>query len=263
VDPTRYFEEHWREIDPERLDRYELMFAWRPEHGVLIAPARIEAGQTVLDFGSGPGQLAVELAGRVGAGGHVHGVDLNADFVARSTQRAAEAGLAERITFHHVTGNELPLEGGSIDRVICKNVLEYVPDLDATLRELRRVQPEGALLHAIDSDWGFVVVEPWSPEAVTEFFGAAAHAFREPNIGRKLRAALVRAGYRDIQVAMQPIMDTSGLTQILLQNMASYVREFETLPVARVEELLGQAREAVDRGEYLFVLPQFLITGTA
>ncbi|MDJ0866105.1 MAG: hypothetical protein QNK03_08355 [Myxococcota bacterium] len=39
MDPSRCFEEHWREIDPERLDRYELMFSWRPEHDALIAPA--------------------------------------------------------------------------------------------------------------------------------------------------------------------------------------------------------------------------------
>lgn len=263
VDPSRYFEEHWREIEPERLDRYELMFTWRPEQDVLIAPAGIQAGQTVLDFGSGPGQLAVELAQRVGAGGHVHGVDLNEDFVARSRQRAEDAGLADQLTFHHVTDGALPFENDSMDRVVCKNVLEYVPDLDATLRELHRVQPEDALLHVIDSDWGFVVVEPWSPEEVAEFFGAAAHAFREPNIGRKLRAALLRAGYRDIEVAMQPIIDTSGRTQALLKNMASYVREFETLSVARLEELMGQVGEAVDRDEYLFVLPQFLITGKA
>jgi ubiquinone/menaquinone biosynthesis C-methylase UbiE len=218
MDPNRYFEEHWREIEPERLERYELMFTWRPEHEALIAPAHIQAGQTVLDFGSGPGHLAVELADRVGADGHVHGVDVNADFVARSRQRAEGAGLADRLTFHHVTGHELPLEDDSMDRVICKNVLEYVPDLGATLGELRRVQPEGAL-----------------PEVVSEFFGAAAHAFREPNIGRKLRAALLRAGYRDVEVAVQPVVDTSGITRVVLQNMASYIRGFETLPVARVE----------------------------
>jgi len=263
MDPSHYFTEHWREIEPERLERYELMFAWRPEHEALIAPARIAAGQTVLDFGSGPGHLAVELARRVGAGGHVHGVDLNSDFVARSRSRAETAGLADHLTFHHVTEGGLPIANDSMDRVICKNVLEYVPDLDATLHELHRVQPEGALFHAIDSDWGFVVVEPWPPEVVAEFFGAAAHAFREPNIGRKLRAALLRAGYSDVEVAMQPIIDTSGITQVLLQNMASYIREFEALSVARVEELMGQVSEAVDRGEYLFVLPQFLITGRA
>jgi len=263
MDPDRYFEEHWREIETERLDRYELMFAWRPEQEALIAPARIQAGQTVLDFGSGPGHLSAELARRVGTSGHVHGVDLNLDFVQRSRERAEAAGLSDRVSFHHVSGRDLPLKDDSMDRVICKNVLEYVPDLDATLGELHRVQPEGGLLHAIDSDWGFVVVEPWPPEVVVEFFGAAAHAFREPNIGRKLRTALLRAGYQDIAVAMQPLIDTSGITQVLLQNMASYIRQFETLPPSRVEELMSQVSEAVDRGEYLFILPQFLVTGTA
>jgi ubiquinone/menaquinone biosynthesis C-methylase UbiE len=263
MDPSRYFHDHWREIEPERLDRYELIFAWRPEQEALLAPAGIREGQTVLDFGSASGQLALELARRVGASGHVHGADINAEFVARARERAEAAGLADRLTFHHLKGEKLALDDASIDRVICKNVLEYVPDLDATLRELRRLQPEGALLHAIDSDWSFVVVEPWAPEVVDEFFRAAAPAFRDPNIGRRLRAALLRAGYRDVQVAVHPIVDTTGLTQVLLQNMVGYIRQFESLPAERVEELMAEVRGAVEAGEYLFVLPQFLVTGRA
>jgi ubiquinone/menaquinone biosynthesis C-methylase UbiE len=263
MDPSRYFQNHWREIEPERLERYELMFAWRPEQEALLAPAGIQEGQTLLDFGSASGQLAVELARRVGANGHVHGADINAEFVARARERAEAAGLADRLTFHHLKGEKLALDDASIDRVICKNVLEYVPDLDTTLRELRRLQPEGALLHAIDSDWSFVVVEPWTPDVVDEFFRAAAPAFRDPNTGRKLRAALLRAGYRDIQVAVHPVVDTTGLTQVLLHNMASYIRQFETLPVERVEELMAEVRGAVEADEYLFVLPQFLVTGSA
>jgi ubiquinone/menaquinone biosynthesis C-methylase UbiE len=263
MDPCRYFQDHWREIEPERLERYELMFAWRPEQEALLAPARIQEGQTVLDFGSASGQLALELARWVGSTGHVHGADINAEFVARARERAEAAGLTDRLTFHHLRGDKLTLDDASIDRVICKNVLEYVPDLDATLRELRRLQPEGALLHAIDSDWSFVVVEPWTPEVVDEFFRAAAPAFRDPNIGRKLRVALLRAGYHDLQVAVHPIVDTTGLTQVLLQNMVSYIRQFQTLSVERVEELMAEVRSAVEKGEYLFVLPQFLVTGRA
>ncbi|MDJ0847248.1 MAG: methyltransferase domain-containing protein [Myxococcota bacterium] len=263
MDLSHYFQDHWREIEPERLERYELIFTWRPEQEVLIAPARVGEGQTVLDFGAGPGHLAVELARRVGASGHVHGVDINRDFVERSRARAEAAGLADRLHFHHVAGETLPFEDGAMDRILCKNVLEYVPDLDATLGELHRVQRPGGLLHAIDSDWGFVVVEPWAPEVVVEFFAAAAHAFREPNIGRKLPAALQRAGYGDVEVAVQPIVDQTGLTRAVLENMASYIRQFGTLSSERLDALMGDVARAADAGEYFFVLPQFLVTGRA
>jgi hypothetical protein len=62
---------------------------------------------------------------------------------------------------------------------------------------------------------------------------------------------------------VQPVVDTTGLTQVLLQNMVSYIRQFETLPLERVEELMAEVRGAVEAGEYLFVLPQFLVTGSA
>jgi hypothetical protein len=119
------------------------------------------------------------------------------------------------------------------------------------------------LLHAIDSDWGFVVVEPWPPNVTAEFFAAAAPAFREPYIGRKLPAALRRAGFREIRVAVEPIVDTTGLSTIILENMAGYIAAFDTMPRVRVAALLAEARAAVDRKEYLFVLPQFLVTAAA
>jgi hypothetical protein len=45
--------------------------------------------------------------------------------------------------------------------------------------------------------------------------------------------------------------------------MVSYIRQFETLPLERVEELMTEVHGAVEAGEYLFVLPQFLVTGSA
>ena len=51
-----------------------------------------------------------------------------------------------------------------MDRLICKNVMEYVPDIDATLAEFRRVVKPGGIAHIIDSDWGMLVVEPLGHE---------------------------------------------------------------------------------------------------
>jgi len=256
-----YYTDHWVEIEDERIARYNLMFAWHPGQAPLLEPAGIAEGQTVLDFGSGPGHLTRELARRTGPSGHVHGVDVNAAFVEKSQQSAAEEEISEHLTFHHVeSGADIPLADASIDRVICKNVLEYVPDLASTLAEFHRVLRVGGRVHIIDSDWGFVVVEPWSPAKVTEFFDAAAPAFKEPNIGRKLPGALRETGFTDLSLQLQPVADMSGASMILLQNMVSYVRACGLMEEERLTALLAELQTGIEKEKYLFILPQFLVT---
>ena len=80
-----YYKDHWVEIEPDRLDRYEAQYAWGARGNRLIDGADIRVGHVVADYGCGPGFLSVELARRVGPGGQVLAFDVNADFVARIT----------------------------------------------------------------------------------------------------------------------------------------------------------------------------------
>ncbi len=258
-----YYTRHWREIEDERFARYEQMFVWREDMAALFEPADVKAGHTVLDFGCGPGYVAIEMARRVGATGHVHGVDLNERFIDSATSRAQVAGVADRISFHHVTDGRPPLADASVDRVICKNVLEYVPDAPAQIAELMRVLRPGGKIHLLDSDWAFVVVQPWEPDVVREFFAAAAPAFREPYIGRKLPGLLTDAGFEQIRVRIMAGADREGRLLPVLRNMASYAREFGTLPDERLDDLLSGAEAAIGRGHFLAILPQFVVTATA
>jgi len=256
----RFFTDHWLEIDDARLLRYEQMFQWRDGNRALLGPANLQPGQRVLDVGAGPGFFALGIADLVGPGGEVHGVDINARFVADANRRAAGR---DNVCFHQVADHRLPFSAGYFDRVVCKNVLEYVPDLDAMLAEARRVLKSGGRIHVIDSDWGFVIVEPWSKAVVDRFFEAAAPAFKEPHIGRKTPGALARAGFTEVAVAMLPVIDREGSAFAVLTNMASYINTFGTLAEGEVAALLGEARAAIDAGSYLFCLPQFLVTGMA
>ena len=257
MDIDTFFTDHWRTIEDERVERYEQMFVWHDAQKALLEPARIETGMRVLDLGSGPGFFAGGLAGIVGAEGQVDGADINARFVEDAQARFREDA---RINFHHVTDHRLPFADQTFDRVICKNVLEYVPDLTATLSELYRVTKEGGLVHVIDSDWGFVIVHPWSTETTTEFFKAASPAFNEPYIGRLVPGKLQDAGFKAPGVRLSPFVDQSGRGLHVLRNMASYIATFETMAPEKVEALLGEVQQTQEQGQFLFCLPQFLIT---
>lgn len=262
MNEATYYKDHWVEIEPERIEAYEQMFEWRPQNAPLLEPAELAPGQTVVDYGCGPGGLAVELARRVAPTGRVHGVDLNPLFLERAAARARREGVEELVRWHRTDGDKLPLESALADRLVCKNVMEYVPDVAAALAEFRRVVKPGGLVHVIDSDWGLFAVEPLGAERMAELFAAAAPAYRTPHIGRKLYGAMRAAGLRDVKVKMLANADTKGFTAPIVFNMLGYARASGRLPAAVLDALAADVKRALADESFLLILPQFLVTGT-
>jgi len=97
-------------------------------------------GTTVLDLGCGGGFMAEALARR---GAAVIGVDPVAEVVAAAREHALLAGLA--IDYRVGVGEAIPLADGSVDHVVCVDVLEHVADLDRVLDEIVRVLRPGGL----------------------------------------------------------------------------------------------------------------------
>ena len=99
-------------------------------------------GETVLDLGCGGGFMAEALAER---GANVIGVDPVEAAVVAARAHAGEAGLA--IDYRVGSGEAIPLADGSIDCVVCVDVLEHVADIDRVLDEIVRVlKPDGLFL---------------------------------------------------------------------------------------------------------------------
>lgn len=257
-----FFRDHWVTIEPERIERYERMFAWSGAYERMLEPAQIGPGQVVADFGCGPGHTAIELARRVGEGGHVHAMDINAELVARTLAKAQAEGVAERVTGHHLTGGALPLAPDTLDRLISKSVLVYVDDPLAAFQEFHRVTRPGGIVHAVDSDWGTTIVEPVPLEQWRTFLAAASHAFRTPLIGRRMLGLARQAGFAEARLQIAATPDTKGVYVNLVHNLAGYAREGGTLDEAEIQAVVDLVEQAVTDGTYLAINPQFMVTAT-
>ena len=117
------------------------------------------------------------------------------------------------------------------------------------------------LIAAVDSDYGFVFIEPLEPDEVRELFDAAAPAFREPSIGRKLRGLMLSAGLVDVSVmVMAGEPDTQGFTCGVIDGYLRYGRTFDRISEHRANELARRLDKALVDGTYAVMIPQFFVT---
>ncbi len=109
----------------------------------------IVPGQTVLDFGSGPGHYALAAARVVGDAGTVHALDIHPKAIEMVDRKAAELKLSnvESIYSDLHTG----LDDGSVDAVLLFNVLRGRSDVRLMLEELHRILKHDGSVHVRDS----------------------------------------------------------------------------------------------------------------
>jgi len=110
---------------------------------------RLEAGERVLDLGSGAGTDSLVAALQVGAEGSVMGIDMTPEMIEKARAGAAALGLGN-VEFVEGEAERLPFTDESVDVVISNGVIDLVPDKDAVFSELHRVLLPGGRLQIAD-----------------------------------------------------------------------------------------------------------------
>lgn len=99
--------------------------------------AAITAGR-ILDVGTGPGYLPIEIATRA-PGLELDGIDLSPAMVKIARKHAAKRGVADRVRFQRAHAAELPFDDGSFDLIISTLSFHHWARPLECLTELHRV----------------------------------------------------------------------------------------------------------------------------
>ena len=162
--------------------------------------ADVSTADRVLDVGCGPGALASELAGRLGAAS-VAAVDPSPAYVEACRTRVPDAEVREG------TAEDIPFAEGDFDAVLAQLVIQAMKDPRSGVAEMRRVlRPGGTMAACV---WDFregmpLLVAYWGAAAEVDPEGSAvanndtANPWCEP---QGLRLLWEEAGLKEIETA--------------------------------------------------------------
>jgi SAM-dependent methyltransferase len=129
-----------------------------PISEALIQDARISAGDTVLDIGTGPGEPALAVAALVGREGKVYGIDPTPEMIAAAQREAIRQGL-QNVDFDVATTDHLPFPSATFDGIVSRFAIMFFPSpVDALRETLRTLKPGGRMAFAV---WGFAERNPF------------------------------------------------------------------------------------------------------
>src|SRR3546814_10556694 len=100
----------------------------------LVRNAALREGERVLDVACGTGVVTRLASEQVGATGAVSGLDVNPGMLAVA-RAATPEGMS--IEWHEANAEAMPLPDASFDVVLCQLGLQFMPDRQAALREMR------------------------------------------------------------------------------------------------------------------------------
>jgi len=140
---------------------------------------------TLLDLGTGPGQIPIKLAKR---DPHIRviGIDLSTAMLKIAVERARQEQVSSRVFFLKANATSIPVETNSVDLLICNSTLHHFQNPVLVFNEVNRVVKKGGGVYFRDLRRPPRILHG----LYTAFFGR-----RYKSLMRKLYEDSVRASY--------------------------------------------------------------------
>lgn len=161
--------------------------------------SHVEVGRhfTVLDIGCGGGRTIATLAA-MATGGKVFGIDYSPASVAVARETNSTSIESGRVEIQGGSASQLPYADQTFDLVTAVETHYYWPDLPGDVREVMRVLKPGATFLIIAETYRGRRHD-WLYRPVMQLLLRAAYLTPEQH-----RQLLSEAGYRDVEIAVEP-----------------------------------------------------------
>jgi ubiquinone/menaquinone biosynthesis C-methylase UbiE len=167
--------------------------------GNPVAMASLIEGEVVVDLGSGGGFDCFLAARQVSETGHVIGVDMTPDMIAKA-RKNAESLTAANVEFRLGEIEHLPVADGTADIIISNCVINLSPDKDSVYREAFRVLKPGGRLSISD-----IVTTKTLPEEIQDDLALVSACVGGAATIDDTEKALKGAGFVDIRISDKSI----------------------------------------------------------
>jgi SAM-dependent methyltransferase len=254
------------QFDQSMVEALERLYATRDvlrRRALVRAALDAQPGDRVLDVGCGPGFYVAELLDALGPGGSVVGVDRSRDMLAVAARRVEGKANVE---FHEGAATALPIADESVDRALSVQVFEYIDDVPAALREIRRALRPGGRLVLWDVDWGTVSWHARDRELMQQALAAFDKHLVHPSLPRTLTARLRDAGFENVHMEAHAFAtnelspETYGGSMVAM--LKNYVVDRGGMKPEDADRWANEQRDLGARGEFFFSVTQFCFTAT-
>jgi arsenite methyltransferase len=178
--------------------------------GNPTALAELQAGETVLDLGSGGGIDVLLSAKRVGPTGKAYGLDMTDEMLALARENQQKAGLAN-VEFLKGDIEHIPLPDNSVDVIISNCVINLSTDKPRVIDEAFRVLKPGGRFAVSD-----VVIRGGTvPDALRRNMTLWADCIAGALDEETYRGLLAHAGFEAIDVEPTRVYGTEDSTRLL------------------------------------------------
>ncbi|RMF82631.1 MAG: methyltransferase domain-containing protein [Chloroflexi bacterium] len=213
----------------------------------------LQAGEKVLDIGSGPGFLAHSMADIVGEGGAVHGVDVSASMLSVAEQQCADQSW---VTFHDADATDLPFDDNTFDAAITTQVWEYVNDVAAAAAELQRVLRPGGRALILDTDWDTAIWPTADADRMRHIMQVweshCAHARLPRYLTPILRDAGLSVTTHDVYVLLNTEYNADTYSYTAVKIISQYVANRDGITQETIDAWLNELQQLADDDAYFF-----------